>query len=168
MSKVKLTDVELDIGVDENRLDEEWVRQPRLFHRYSVELADARMEFDEAKADLEVIQADLDRDVRENPINYAIEKLSEKRIEAVVTAQEICVDSQKVMNEAKHKVAIFQAAVNALDQKRAALENLVKLRLADYYSEPKARDVPKEEVDNMKAKARGRRVKRRREGDNDE
>lgn len=167
MKKTKKTayeddQVRLDVSVDENELDDEWVQQSRLYHRYAVLVADARRAMDESKNQLELEKADVDKSVRENPADYGLEKLTEAMIGQAVTRSHSVQNAQKALIDARHEYEVMQAAVAALDHKKSALENLVKLRLADYYSEPKAKDVSREAVDQMEKGAIRRKYKMRR------
>jgi DNA-binding transcriptional LysR family regulator len=154
-----LSDAELDIAIDEHRLDEEWVRQPRLYHVYSLKTADARWAMDQAKAHFELVQAELDAAIRDDPLGYGLEKISEVRLAACIVKQPEYLEALEALNNARHKVQVFQAAVSALDHKKGALENLVKLRLAEYYSDPKSSPSDRDAVEEME-KREIRRKKR--------
>ncbi len=154
-----------DIEVDENALDTEWVRHPRLYHQYCVKLADAKWRQDQAKAELELVEAELDKMIRKNPGDFGLEKVTEKSIEKCIPTEEEYLEKYQELINAKHTTQVLQAAVNALETKKSALENLVKLRLADYYSEPRADAEDREAVDHLEKEAIRRKKKRRRDDD---
>ena len=143
-------------AVDKNRLDEEWVRHIPLYHSHADQLADAREALERAKAAEEVsdddrkyIAAQLDLAVRKDPMAYGLEcadgkKPTEGAIGNAVTvskryrkAQQACYDARDVVIKAKHKTDLLESAVKTLDHRKKAIEDLVTLRLKDYFSEPR-------------------------------
>lgn len=125
--------------IDKNQLDLEWQRQPGLFHKYATQLADAKREFEQAKTATDVAAANADSIIRETPAKFGIEKVTEAAVKAAVVSHPGYARAVAKMHEARHAVDILQAAVTTLDHRKKALENLVDLRLADYFSEPRAR-----------------------------
>lgn len=147
------------IQIDRNSLDDEWVEQPGLYHRYAVALADAKQELDYEKANLDLVKAELDADIRTDPEAYGLARTTESAIESTILTQKRYRVAQKKVREAKHRVDVLSAAVGALDHRRKALENLVSLFLADYYSKPKAPDGAREkmaEVEKRVVRRKGR------------
>lgn len=137
---------EQDLAIDPYCLDEDWLKQSGLFMKYSVMAADAQKRRDQAKEKLDVVKAELDRSIRENPgINnkYKLEKITEAVVTSTILVQpEYKVASDELI-EANYELNILQSAVRAFDHKRAALENEVKLWLGSYFSGPKEpRDIP--------------------------
>ena len=55
---------EKDTSIDEAALDVEWLRQPRLMVSYGKHAAKCKLEVDRAKEDVDIIKAQLDRDIR--------------------------------------------------------------------------------------------------------
>lgn len=126
------------ISIDADRLDREWTKHPQTFFLYAEELAKAKRDLDVAKAFLDVTDAELDKDIRDHPENYGVAKITEPVVANVILT---CKKHQKANEqfiEARYKVGICQAAVDALDHKKAGLEALVKLQGMNYYSSPKA------------------------------
>lgn len=125
------------LAIDEHRLDEEWVRQPAVFGRYALKLAEKRSELDAAKSRLDVVEAETDRDIRKMPENYGISKITEVVVERTIKIQLPYMRAVDKVNRLKHEVAVVQAYVDALDHKKKALENLVMLWLNSYFAEPR-------------------------------
>lgn len=125
---------------DENCLDREWQRQPTLFHKYAGLLADAKNKYAEAKAEFELVEAELSRAIRATPEQYGLTKTTEALIESTVRVQAKYQTRLREMNLAKYDVDIAQAAVDALHHKKAALESAVVLWCRDYHSSPKLRE----------------------------
>lgn len=124
--------------IDSNNLEKEWVDQPRLYFKYATKLENAREDFEQAKAELGVVAAECDLDIRNNPAKYDLPKATEKSVEAAVAMHDDYVAAAKEVSVQRHRVGVFQAAVNALDHRKKALEKLVELFLANYYSAPRA------------------------------
>lgn len=153
-------EIDFDIQIDEHRLDEEWLEQPRKYFRYAAKLADARRELDAAKAALDVTRAVTDRAIREDPAKFGLSKITEKSIEATVPVQKPCMEGQAAVIEARHDVDILQAAVGSLEQRRKALEHLVTLLMANYFASPRAPDGAKDRMREMEKKSVRRRGRR--------
>lgn len=126
------------LQIDEFNLDQEWINQPRLYYKWAAKSADARQRSDEAKAELEVVKAELSLAIRSNPEKYGFAKVTEVVVAAAVLQQEECENALQNFHNARHDYDIAQVAVSALDQRCKALEKLVTLKMADYFSEPKA------------------------------
>lgn len=147
------------IEIDEHQLDKEWVSQPRRMLIYSRKLADAKLALDQAEAELEVVDAELARDIRESPETFDCPKTTDKAIEQTVQLQKPYLRAVRAVNLAKHEVAIYQAAVNALNHRKSALEGLVTLWSQSYFSSPKAPESAKEEMDMVERRAARKKIK---------
>jgi hypothetical protein len=141
------------IEIHLDRLDEQWVNQPRLYRKYASLLADAKREHDEAKAAKELTEADISQSVRTHPSKYGIEKVTEGAVENSVKLNLQYRNAVQVVIEAKHRVDLLGGIVETLDHRKASLEALVKLRLSDYYAEPRAPEGKREEADMMAKRA---------------
>ena len=155
---------ENDFQIDRFRLDDEWCGQPHLYHRYAVALVDAQREFDEAKNSSAVMRSEVELAIRKDPDRYALPKVTEGVIKAALDSSEELKEAEQVVIDARHKVGVLEAAVNALDHRKRALSDLVSLHLADYFAKPVARENGKEAVEEM-GKQRARRPRKRREDD---
>lgn len=123
--------------LDQHRLDAEWVNQPKAYYEQALLLADARKVLEQAKAERDVVDAELDKDIRLHPTKYKLEKLTEPVIANTVLLQKEHQKAGTLVIGAKHAVDVLQAAVDALDHRKKALENLVHLFLSNYWSEPR-------------------------------
>lgn len=135
----------LRLEIDPLRLDEEWQNQPKQRQVFGELLADAQLELDTAKANLSVVEAEADRDIRECPSDYGIEKISEARVSATITLHPAVKVATKKLNEARHKVNVLEAAVAGLEHRRAALKSMVELHGQDYFAAPRMPSGIKEE-----------------------
>ncbi len=130
-------DYEKDIQIDESALDAMWLDQPSLMFKYAKNAAEMRRELDLAKEKLDLVKAELDKEIRTNPDKFGIEKITE----AVVTNTMITTLKYKKANDeflnVKYEVDVAQAAVVAMSQRKDALENLVRLHGQQYFAGPK-------------------------------
>lgn len=134
---------EKDLGIDPYALDEEWLRQPGLYMRYSEAVAEAQRVRDQAKEKIDVEKAVLDQAIRKDPGKYGLERLTETVVAGAILLQPSYKQAVDAYIDVNYRFNILQSAVRAFDHKRAALENEVKLWLGSYFSGPKApRDIP--------------------------
>jgi len=130
------------LQIDEHNLEVEWVRQAGLYYRYAEEAAQARRQFDEAKAEQDVTKAELDQAIRSDPEEYGLERVTEAAISAAIPQQSSYQRCVEEVNGAQHAMRIADAMCRALEHKKAALTKLVDLHLASYYAEPPKPDDP--------------------------
>ena len=134
---------EQDLAVDPHSLDEEWLRQPGLYMKYSEATAEAEKKRNQAKESVDVVKAELDRAIRKDPAKYGIDKVTETAIASSIFLQPEYKAATDALIQDNYELTILQGAVRAFDHKRAALENEVKLWLGSYFSGPKEpRDIP--------------------------
>lgn len=123
--------------IDLGRLEEAWIQHVTDYHACAVELEEARSDHERAKADLELVVAELNIEVRRNPDSFGVEKVTEKVVESLVIRDSRYKKAQESLFTARDKVGIHQVAVNTLEHKKKALENVVQLWLGNYFSKPK-------------------------------
>jgi hypothetical protein len=142
-----------DITIDESALDVEWLSQPKLMMGYGIHAAEKRREMDIAKEQLDVCKAELDRSIRENPEEFGISKITETVVSNTILTQEKYKIAAEFYIKAKYETDMSLAAVRAIDQKKQALENLVKLHGQQYFAGPKVpRDLSQEWLDRQRQK----------------
>lgn len=122
--------------LDQNELDKEWIQQPELYFRHASELAEARREFEKAKAEKELVIAELDKEIRENPQQFGFEKMTEKLVESTIIRQKRYQTATHSYLKAKHEMDVAQVAVDTLEHRKKALEKLVDLWQGSYFSKP--------------------------------
>lgn len=128
---------EEDIHIDSDLLDVEWLDQPALLMRYARNAAQARMALDKAKEALELARAEIDKKIRTIPEKYGIEKVTEGAVQAAILTQTAFKEATDTFIQAKFDADIAQGAVNAVNQRKDALENLVRLHGMQYFAGPK-------------------------------
>ena len=138
-------DYAADLAIDPYALDEEWLRQPSLYMKYSLLVADAEKKRGLAKERLDVTKAELERAIRKDPDKYIPTeiKLTEAVITSTIVLQPAYREDNSKLTEANYELDILQAAVRAFDHRKSALENEVRLWVGNYFSGPKEpRDIP--------------------------
>ncbi len=153
-------EMRLEIHPDPNRLDEEWVKQIRLRTSYGFDRAEARRELSMAKAGLEVIEAQLKLDIRSNPSKFGLDKVTEEAIKAAVPVQVKFKIAKEEVRDAQYEVDMLDAALEAIDDRKYALKDLVQLRMSNYFGEPRAPAGAREEMEDVvksSVRKRGRR-----------
>lgn len=159
-------DLRLRIEIDAYRLDDEWLEQPKHFLKWCERLAEKRLQLDQVKSKLDIVKAELDSEIRENPGEFDLPKVTESAVANTVVTQPEYRKAVENLNKARYEQNLAQAAVDALEQRKKALENLVSLHGMQYFAElrePKGRE---EEVrDSQKKKVRTMWSKKRAEDD---
>lgn len=160
-------DYEREITIDETQLDIEWLEQPGLMLRYSRHLAMMRRELDKSKQDLDIAKAETDKDIRQHPEKHKLEKITEGAVAAAILLAKDYQDAFQNYLDAKFEADMAQGAVVAFEQRKTALENLVKLNGQQYFAGPKmprdleaARKANKEKQEEVNKKV-GSSLKRR-------
>ena len=125
-----------DMRIDEDALDVELLEQSSLMVKYSRLLAEAKQDRDISKEALELKKAEINLDVRDHPQNYSLEKVTDKAVEACILQSDEYQEAIKVLNEANFEVNVLQGVVNAIEHRKSALENLVKLYIQGYFAGP--------------------------------
>jgi len=142
---------EEDIRIDDSALDIEWLEQAGLFMKYARHCASTRRAFDDAKQDLDIKKAELDKAIRENPSDYGIEKVTENAVASCILTHKMYKEAFQVYLDAKYEMEMAQYAVQAFNQRKEALENLVKLNGQQYFAGPK---IPRDITWEREAKAK--------------
>jgi predicted nuclease with TOPRIM domain len=114
------------------------MRQPELIFSYSEEAAKAKKELDLLRERVDICRAELSKKIRTTPEVFGIAKLTEAVIESTIVLQPEYQELSQKFIEKKFDVDDLSSAVKALDQKKSALENLVRLLSLSYFSSPKA------------------------------
>ena len=144
---------EQDMTIDPDSLDVEWIEQPRLMMQYARYAAQTRLEVERVKEELDIIRAELDKDIRIDPEKFGIIKLTESVVTStIITQREYMVANEKYLC-VQYDSNMAQGAVRALEGKKTALENLVKLHGQQYFAGPSVpRDLSKEWAQREKQK----------------
>ena len=157
---------EQDMTIDPDSLDVEWIEQPRLMLQYSRHAAKTRLEVERKKEELDIVRAGLDMKIRVDPEKYDIVKLTESVVSSTIITQKEYMVANEEFLLLQYESNMVQGAVRALEGKKTALENLVKLHGQQYFAGPSVpRDLSKEWAQHERQKSVdagvGNKMKRR-------
>ncbi len=139
-----------DLEIDPDSLDIEWLEQPNLMMEYSEEQDKAvrerdngKIALDMAKDELEEAKARATLQIRENPDQFGLDKVTDSTVAAgvalhseVKAAKEKYYKVAEEYNELKEVANNYVSAVKAFEQRKSSLENLTKLLGMQYFSAP--------------------------------
>jgi hypothetical protein len=149
-----------DIEINPDALDCEWIKQAATFGEYCMEQAGARAKLDAIKERLDVKVAGLGLKIRANPATFGLDKVTESSVGAVILLDAECAKLREEVAVAQYELKVMGAAVRALDQKKSALENLVRLQGQNYFAGPSVpREIGKEWVKEVERNGARDKVK---------
>lgn len=94
---------------------------------------------------MDIKRAEVDKSIRENPDKYGIEKVTEGSIQSAILTDEGYQKSYQEFLDAKFESDMASNAVQSMNIRKEALENLVKLNGQQYFAGPRTpRDLSKE------------------------
>lgn len=125
-----------DLKIDQNNLEKEWLEQPSLYMYYAEAYADAILERDEAKNELERIYCKLDNSLIKDWEKYFDKSPSEQMRKNKIFLNQEYKKALAEFDKCTHNVNLLQAAKYAFDHRRKALEHLVTLLVSGFHSEP--------------------------------
>jgi hypothetical protein len=134
---MKELNYENDLKIEDTALDLECLEQASLFMKYAKHATGLQKELDEFKQALDVMKAEIDKSIRENPERYGIEKVTEGSIQsAILTDGGYKKGYQSVLN-VKYELEMARNAVIAVNMRKDMLEALIKLNGQSYFAGPK-------------------------------
>lgn len=128
-------DSESIVHIDEHRLDRECVRLPSQYRQAAWQAAELNRDVDELKAQLEVVEAEFNLKVRQDPSKFGLEKLTEAALKELGILHPEMRKIEEKIRRAAHKEKLMAALCRALDMKKRSLTNLVELHSAGYHAE---------------------------------
>ena len=124
-------DFKKDVEIDPGALDVEWIRHPALYAKYAELAADANDTLKRAEQGLKVLRSELSLEIKERD-----SKATAAMIEAEYRCNKEHIQAKEDYFKAAYDAEMLQNALFALNAKKAALENLVKLHAANYFAGP--------------------------------
>lgn len=153
-------DYEKDVSINEDALDIEWLIQPKLMLKYTQHEAEMKRNLEEAKSNLDILHADLDKKIRTEPEKFGLDKITETAIKNAIQSTTKFKEAQEEIREAEYEVNMAVAAVRSIYGKKEALENLVRLFGQQYFAGPSVpRDLSEEWKKEQKQKESNKKVK---------
>lgn len=146
-------DYERDVHIDETALDVAWLEQAGLTRKYAKLAANASYDLDVAKQELDSIRARMDTDIRTDPDAYGLKKATNEAVINLILQSEDYKEAEKALFSARYELNMAQGAVRAMGDRKAALENLVRLHGQQYFAGPVVpRDLTKERENDHRRK----------------
>jgi predicted nucleic acid-binding Zn-ribbon protein len=142
--------------IDKHRLDHEWVRQPKMYHEAADRLASADDDVDRLKARFELIEAKVSLEIRESPSAFGLKKATDDAVEMATKLDDRYQKALGELNQAKARARHLKAEVSYLDQRKTSIEYLSRLRLADYFADPRINgEMRKAEDESLRKRVAG-------------
>lgn len=139
-------DFEEDVAINKMALDVECESQAAVYYYYAGALAEAKAEQDTAKDDLTATQARRDLFYRMNPPDGL--KATEAVFTSLVADDREVQAAQDTLRVATAKVGALYATVNAMEQRKDMLGNLVKMSISQYYASGEVPDDTRSRLNN--------------------
>ena len=165
------SEFEKDLEFDKHKLDEVWENHSYLYFKWAEKWVESVYDRDRAKENVDVVKAEVAKDVRDFPGEYDLAKVTESAITAAVNLDIRVRKAIEELNQANKEVNILSVAKEAMGtHRKKAIESETQLWISGYYSDPKvsnkAQDksnekVRKEEQDGLESNPRLKNKNRR-------
>ena len=146
-------DLDSDIEINKLKLESEWTQQPQRYLKYAMASAHFQSVLMETEQKAKVLFATLKADAAEDPdtcLGKGV-KATNDRCEAYAVQHPDYIKAKQNVTDAKYNADMALAAVFAMQQRKDALENLVRLQGMEMYSEPKVENRVAADRINQKA-----------------
>ena len=120
-----------DFNIDKFALDEECIKQVSLMDEAVEDCIVAVNEFNQVELELKQRKSELDQDIRENPEDYGIAKVTEGSVLAAITRETEELSEKLIQADGKKYAAILRK--EKVIARSNELKNLINLYLNDYY-----------------------------------
>jgi hypothetical protein len=129
-------DYESDMYIDHDALDIECLDQSQMMMKYTKKLATLKLERDQLKEEVDLVRAEQDKAIRENPESFGLVKITETAINNTILTTKEYKSVMKEYLQAKFEVDTCQGAVSAVEQRKSMIEALIKLHGQQYFAGP--------------------------------
>lgn len=130
---------EIDMKIDQDALDVEWLNQAPLAMKYAKHWANLDRELNRKNEELQILEADLRDKVNQSPDEYLGEgvKPTNDNIKSFVIRNEQYKSCKEEQRELEYELSLANIArIEVSNTRKAALENLVKLHGMNYFAGP--------------------------------
>jgi hypothetical protein len=143
------------LAIDRYALDIECAKHAKTFGEVSKEFIKSVSIRDRMKEQMDLVKAEVDAKVRQNPEEYIYGKGTEAEIAGIVLMSDEYRAAQHEYIQAREDVGVLQVAKDALEHKKTMLELLVKLYTSNYFSVP---DLTQDEKVTVQQTAKRRQI----------
>ena len=133
-----------DLRIDPEQLDICAIEQPEKHFKWSQRAIEAKKNEGEVKLEFDVVEAQIQSEIRKSPESYGLKKSTETAISAAVKKQKEYQEMNTKYLEARETTAILQSAAGAMEQRKRMIELLVTLLGQQYFAGP---NVPRDLVE---------------------
>lgn len=143
--------IESPAKIDLFRLEIECQDQDQSYKFIAQALAEAKKALAEEESQMEVVDAELGKDIRRNPAKYGLEKTTNDPVKEAITLtpehrkqKQICIDRQ-------YDVDLLTGYQRQMEHRKMGLEKAVEMMLAGFFSKPRPKEtrlVVKRKTDN--------------------
>ena len=138
-------DFERDMEINPDALDVEWLAQPELYCRYANAASEAEAVAKRASEHKKTTEANLTHLVNAEPDRLQGAKPTVANVQSYIQLHPDYGAAMTILIEAEHDAARLRNGMFAMNQRKDALENLVRLCLGQYFAGPVSpRDLKKE------------------------
>lgn len=124
-----------DVKINPHRLHLEWVKQPELYAKWGELHVEAIYNRDKLQIELDVCKAKLDSKIRAHWESFGLTKPpTEAGVVSFINSSKEYIQLMSAIHEKTYQINMFNAARQALEHKKRALEGLERLHLAGYYA----------------------------------
>jgi hypothetical protein len=129
-----LPEFEASLRIDLNALDEALQAQPDVYYRVSRKVALLTSRRDAAKKELELVEADMDAEVRKNSRRLE-EKVTETEIKNRIARMPKAQEAWDQLHKLNAELGEWVALKGGFEQRSYALKDLTALHLANHYGD---------------------------------
>lgn len=145
------------LRVDRLKLEEECSIHSEIYLQQARIESEAKEKVATTKAEFDLIQARLDKAIRDNPGKFGLgEKFTETMVKSRIVIHRKYQEAQLILNKAIKEFNDQAATVSALEHKKKMIELEVQLFLCGYYADPRVKN-SKYDRDEEQMKARRER-----------
>ena len=138
--------------LDQLCLDEALKEHAELVYQWGRRAEEARRRLDEARLELEETEASVNIQIRKNPANFGLDKVTESAIASMVILDVKVSTAKRKVLRLKYRLGKLQVIMHGLDDRKKALEYLCQLWSQSYFAEPKLPEDSKKLIDKMEDK----------------
>lgn len=131
---------EKDISINKYKLDEECLSHATLYFNYADACVQAKLAMNRANDRYSLVKAEANIRIREGYTQEGI-KFTESVIASELEKDADVIKARESLREAEETYARLQVAVQAMEARKAELDNLVKLYIAGYFAQPQTHDM---------------------------
>jgi len=136
-------DIEKDISIDKFKFEEEIIRQPVLIMVYQEFLAGLEKKRSEIKLELEVFEANLDKQIRQSAKEKG-DKTTESQISAEITTNKERIKLMQEKIDIEKECSVFSGLISALEHKKRMIELLNQNYVSGFFSAPSLKETRKD------------------------